>query len=363
MKPFVKYTLYKKLATSLLAYSLLCIVPMYAGNPDSEDFYERLGVEENATKKEMKKAYNKLSRKWHPDKWVGAKEDEKKEASKKFIKIEEAYKVLIDPDKRQQYDLTKEVTSLNEKTEEESTTILFDMLDEYKNYPNWINPIDSKPLLFRLYEENVKALATLFGIPLNVGNIQLDRVEKMKICFDALASSINTPYQGQTLLLYLTKEKNLTMLLQIINLHSRFLISSTNSSNPLSLIYLNLNYKDQDGKTVIDYLEDISLDNYFVLSNKPNNSNDELGVLRQGFLNSLKNIKNLDYQIQTVIENQSRNFPMLAQRIIKQAQDITGIKTMPRQRNYLGYVSVLLFVVGSFWLFKQKKAKSKVKKQ
>jgi len=66
-----------------------------------QDYYETLGLDRNATDKEIKAAYRKLARKWHPDLHPAA---EKKEAEEKFKKINEAYEVLKDPEKRERYD-------------------------------------------------------------------------------------------------------------------------------------------------------------------------------------------------------------------------------------------------------------------
>ena len=62
--------------------------------------YDRLNVKTNATNSEIKKAYRKLSLKWHPDKNVNNKE----EATKKFQEITEAYSILSDSEKRNLYD-------------------------------------------------------------------------------------------------------------------------------------------------------------------------------------------------------------------------------------------------------------------
>jgi curved DNA-binding protein len=64
----------------------------------AEDYYQVLGVEKKATADEIKKAYRKLALKWHPDK------NSNKGAEEKFKKISEAYAVLSDTEKRQQYD-------------------------------------------------------------------------------------------------------------------------------------------------------------------------------------------------------------------------------------------------------------------
>lgn len=66
-----------------------------------QDYYETLGIKRDATEKEIKAAYRKLARKWHPDLHTGKN---KKEAEEKFKLINEAYEVLKDPEKRKKYD-------------------------------------------------------------------------------------------------------------------------------------------------------------------------------------------------------------------------------------------------------------------
>ena len=66
---------------------------------NKRDYYEVLGVDKNATEDEIKKAYRRIAIKYHPDRNPGDKD-----AEEKFKEAAEAYDVLHDPQKRQQYD-------------------------------------------------------------------------------------------------------------------------------------------------------------------------------------------------------------------------------------------------------------------
>ena len=64
------------------------------------DYYSVLGLDKNASSEDIKRSFKKLAKKWHPDKNPNNPE----EATKKFKEVSEAYKVLVDEEKRRIYD-------------------------------------------------------------------------------------------------------------------------------------------------------------------------------------------------------------------------------------------------------------------
>ena len=82
-----------------------------------KEFYTLLNISEDATEAQIKKAYRKLSKKYHPDK---NKDDPEAETiTALFIRIARAYEILIDPEKRKYYDKTGTVKSKMEEYSKE----------------------------------------------------------------------------------------------------------------------------------------------------------------------------------------------------------------------------------------------------
>ncbi|HXF92142.1 MAG TPA: molecular chaperone DnaJ [Nitrospiraceae bacterium] len=67
------------------------------------DYYEVLGVDRNASEEDIKKAYRRLARQYHPD--LQSTDQQKKAAEERFKEINEAYEVLSDQEKRRRYDM------------------------------------------------------------------------------------------------------------------------------------------------------------------------------------------------------------------------------------------------------------------
>ena len=69
------------------------------------DYYQVLGVSDNADKQEISKAYKSLARRYHPDKHLNNELEEL--AAEKLVQLNEAYAVLSNPQKRAAYDATR----------------------------------------------------------------------------------------------------------------------------------------------------------------------------------------------------------------------------------------------------------------
>ena len=91
----------------------------------TKDYYKILGVTQECTDQEIKSAYRKLARKWHPD--VAGNTDE---VVKKFKEINEAYETLSDKSKRAEYDTINRYYNYSSKKTEKKEN------NEYTTSPN-----------------------------------------------------------------------------------------------------------------------------------------------------------------------------------------------------------------------------------
>ncbi len=94
----------------------------------ADDYYKILGVDKTASAADIKKAYRKLALKYHPDKTKGDKSLEEK-----FKKISEAYAVLSNAEKKQQYD-TYGSSDFQQRFSQEDIFRNFNMGDIFKEF-------------------------------------------------------------------------------------------------------------------------------------------------------------------------------------------------------------------------------------
>lgn len=95
----------------------------------AEDYYKLLGLDKKSTTEDIKKAYRKLALKWHPD-----KNPNNKAAEEKFKKISEAYAVLSDPKKREEYDTFGSADQFRQRYTQEDIFRGFDLNDILRSF-------------------------------------------------------------------------------------------------------------------------------------------------------------------------------------------------------------------------------------
>ncbi|PBP15337.1 hypothetical protein BUE80_DR013928, partial [Diplocarpon rosae] len=83
-------------STSLILLCIFCTIQVAVC---AEDFYKLLGIDKQASEKDIKRAYRTLSKRYHPDKNPG-----NEDAKQKFVEVAEAYEALSDSESRKIYD-------------------------------------------------------------------------------------------------------------------------------------------------------------------------------------------------------------------------------------------------------------------
>ena len=155
----------------------------------TKNFYEELGLKENATQDEIKSSYRRLVKKHHPD--AGGETD-------RFLSIQDAWETLNDPDKKNQYDKTlssfqKSSTFHDANWEERINTKKYSSKIKDNEVKNWIkyiyNPINKfisqiiKPLSKEIKELSAdpydEELMDKFCNYINLSQKKIDKVDEL----------------------------------------------------------------------------------------------------------------------------------------------------------------------------------------
>lgn len=132
-------------------------------------YYDILEINKNASDDEIKKAYKKLALKWHPDKNIENKES----AEKKFKDISQAYSVLSDKQKRNEYDMTLDFESFNNFKSSKTNH------NTHKNNYNYYNYDNGNNNTYDYYSnEDAEKLFREFFKDMDLPNTQNSRFDK-----------------------------------------------------------------------------------------------------------------------------------------------------------------------------------------
>ena len=131
-----------------------------------KDYYDVLNIKKNATKEEIKSSYKKLALKYHPDK----NQTKKEEAEEKFKEVSEAYEVLSDDNKRNNYD--------------NGCNVIIDNINPFDLYKNLFNNniFDMNNNLFDININNYNNTQLSQSINTStkiIGNKKITRIEKI----------------------------------------------------------------------------------------------------------------------------------------------------------------------------------------
>lgn len=148
-----------------------------------KDYYEILGVSRNATDEEIKAAYRRLAKIYHPD-----VAENKQEAEKKFKEINEAYQVLSDPEKRKIYDRYGTLENVYQSNYQSyQTSDIFDVFSEifddfiFQQTRSKRNPIDE------LYRPQ-RGKDITYTLEISLEDAYFGKTQKIKIPYKKVCS-------------------------------------------------------------------------------------------------------------------------------------------------------------------------------
>ena len=123
----------------------------------NKDYYNILGVDKSATDEELKKAYRKLSLKYHPDRNPG-----NKEAEEKFKEVVEAYDILSDKEKRQQYDMFGTIDgNFNSSAASNMDEIIRKFMRHHAGFGFFNDDFDDENIIKKGHDKKVRVTITL----------------------------------------------------------------------------------------------------------------------------------------------------------------------------------------------------------
>ncbi len=141
-----------------------------------KDYYNILQISKNATKDEIKSAYKKLALKYHPDK----NQNNKEFAEDKFKEISEAYQVLSDDKKKQNYDLGNNITVTNQNP-----------FDIYNNiFENHKNLFSNNHNIFDININNFTNFNSTNTTTQIIGNKKITRIERTETTANGTRTSV-----------------------------------------------------------------------------------------------------------------------------------------------------------------------------
>lgn len=118
------------------------------------NYYNILQIDENATQEEVRQAYHKMARLFHPDNFKGAQKD----AEEQMAKINEAYDILYDVNKRAAYDLRRKTHEYEESDVENKDNMSKPQEEEYTNSMEEQSGVQKrkKSLFFNVLNQNIR---------------------------------------------------------------------------------------------------------------------------------------------------------------------------------------------------------------